>query len=147
MKVILLQDVPKIGKKFETKDVSDGYGRNFLLKNKLAEIATPEVVKKVNNIKKGIEDERISKESAVEKKIGKLPVGGVVIEAKANEEGKLFAGVRKEDLLSAMNKLGVEIESDYIIFEKPIRESGEKDILVKVGKKTFKIKLNIVSVK
>lgn len=147
MKVILLQDVSKIGKKFELKDVSDGYARNFLLKNKLAEFATPEAIQKIDRIKHKVEEDRRAKEDAVEKKINSLSESGLVVEAKSNEEGKLFAGVRKEDVLIAMKNAGIEIEDDYVIFEKPVKEAGEIDLPIRVGRKNFKVKLNIKAVK
>ena len=58
MKVILLKDVPKIGKKYDIKEVNNGYASNFLLPKKLAEVATPEKISKIENMKKGIELER-----------------------------------------------------------------------------------------
>lgn len=144
MKVILLEDVPKLGKKFDIKEVSDGYGRNFLIKNKFAELATFETIQKMDKLKIKAEEERRDREGAIEKKLSILGEAGITIEGKANEEGHLFAGIRKEDVLEALKKAGVEIDEELVIFEKPIKEIGEKEIVVKVGKKEFKIKLNIV---
>ena len=51
MKIILLKDIPKIGKKYDIKDLSDGYVRNFLLPKKLAEEATPNRIAKIEGMK------------------------------------------------------------------------------------------------
>ena len=57
MKVIFLEDVRNVGKKYDIKDVSDGYARNFLFPNKLAETATPEAIKKLESMKAAHEKE------------------------------------------------------------------------------------------
>ena len=147
MKVILLSDVPKIGRRYDVKEVSDGYGRNFLLKNKLAEIATPDIIKKIESNRIKAEEEKKKKESFVINKINELPETGLSLEAEANKEGNLFAGIRKEDIITVLRNNGAGILEEYLLFDKPIKESGEKELNFKVNGKNFKIKLKIVPIK
>ena len=61
MKIILLKDIPKIGKKYDIKDVADGYARNFLFINKLAEEATPNKISQIHGLKASQEKENQEK--------------------------------------------------------------------------------------
>ncbi len=145
MKVILLQDVPKIGRKFDVKDVADGYGHNFLLRNKLAEMATASVVKKYEDMRKKMEEEKKSKEAELIKKLASI--GELSLESKANEEGNLFAGIKKEEILKLFKDSGVELNENELIMDKPIKTSGEHEISVKVDSKVTKVKISIKAVK
>ena len=100
MKIILLKDVPKVGKKHETKEVPDGYGRNFLLKRGLAEIATASAIKRVEEIKKTAAVEKKIQEDLLMKNLEDLNDITITLKEKANEEGHLFAGIHKEEIIS-----------------------------------------------
>jgi len=141
MKVILLKDVPKLGKKFEVKDVSDGYGRNFLIKNKLAEMATKDSIKKAEENKNRLEEFKKAEEASTIKKLESL--GDVEIESKANEEGQLFAGIKKAEILEELEKRDIKIEEDDLVLEKPIKSIGEHDIDILLGGKKHKVKIKI----
>lgn len=106
MKVILLKDVAKLGKKGDTKDVSDGYARNFLLLQKLASPATPENIKK---IEEGIKSKKFQKEEEHKKfhaLRSALAERGIVIKKKAYKNGKLYAAVSAKDILEGIRVLG-----------------------------------------
>jgi large subunit ribosomal protein L9 len=106
MKVILLKDVRKVGKKFETKDVADGYALNFLIPRKLAEASTPSSMKKVENLKSRDAAEKKVQEDLLKKNLASF--NGVTIEMKenANEKGNLFKGIHKEEIIEALKKTG-----------------------------------------
>jgi large subunit ribosomal protein L9 len=126
MKVILLDDVRNIGKKYDIKDVSDGYARNFLFPNVLAEVATSAAIKKIEVMK--AEHDKEDKEAhayleALAKKINGTKIQFVL---KADKSGALFGSVNKETILKAMREhrlIGTErIDIDL---KHPIKESGE----------------------
>ncbi len=132
MKVILLQDVAKVGKKFEVKQVADGFGRNFLLKTGLATEANPAGLKRIAGLKsKQIQAEQITK---AEKEAFKQIIKGqvIVVKAKANQAGHLFAGLRKADIIKAcQDQIGKKIEANDLIIDEPIKMIGEYSVELK----------------
>jgi len=141
MKIILLKDIPKIGKKYEVKNVADGYAHNFLIKNKLAEMATDSAVGKIEELRKKSEAERTAKEAEIVKKLSGMEA--FVIEAKANEEGSLFAGIKKEDILKILKTHGIEVEEEDLLLDKAIKKTGDQEAVVMVEGKGHKIKFTI----
>ncbi|SFF31114.1 50S ribosomal protein L9 [Sunxiuqinia elliptica] len=134
MEIILLQDIQNLGSKDDLVTVKDGYGRNYLIPNKMAIVAT-ESAKKVlaENTKQRAHKEAKLKEEALtlaEKLQGKQ----VVIATKTSATGKIFGSVNTIQLAEAINKKGFEIDRKQIkIAEDTIKE---------VGKYTAKIKLH-----
>ncbi|MFA6183989.1 MAG: 50S ribosomal protein L9 [Parcubacteria group bacterium] len=140
MKVVLLEDVKKLGKAGEIVNVSDGYARNFLFPRGWAQIATPDVLKKVEKIKADSinkEKEELVKITNLAKEIRDKKI---VISAKA-KGGKLFgsidAGVIAKEI---KNQLNVEVDKTAIKLESPIKETGERKITIEFIKN---IKTNI----
>lgn len=142
MKVILLKDVAKLGKKYDVKTVADGYAINRLIPEGHAETATPKALKRVETIKLRDDAERKIKEDLLLKNLEDLKGVVVKISGKANEKGHLFAGIHKEALVPALKEqTRLDITPEYINLEKPIKEVGEHEVTVKVGGKeaTFKV--------
>jgi len=131
MKVVLIKDVSGFGKKGEIKNVSDGYGRNFLLKNKLAELLTPEVLKKLE-----LEKERQEKNaSGLNVKIfelkEKIEKTKLVIKSKIGETGHIFGSVSPAKISGELERMGIKIEKDQILTE-PIKTLGEHKVKIKL---------------
>lgn len=146
MKVILLQDVPKTGRKYEVKEIADGYALNFLIPRGLAKLATDKAVKELEDKKIKHDSEEKAKEEAFVSNIKELKDAVIVIKAKINEEGHLFAKIDKEDIVKAIkDQKTLEISDDFIILEKPIKEAGEHEIKVKANEESTTFKLNIIS--
>lgn len=134
MEIILLQDVQNLGSKDDIVAVKDGYGRNFLIPNKMAIVAT-ESAKKVlaENTRQRAHKEAKLKEEALAV-AEKLQNKEVVIATKTSSSGKIFGSVNTIQLAEAINKKGFEIDRKQIkIAEDSIKE---------VGKYTAKIKLH-----
>jgi len=128
MKVILLQDTPKIGKKFEIKNVADGFAINFLFPQKLAKLASEQTIKEIEITKKKYESEKELEIKEIKEILDKLK-DPIEIEVKTNEEGKLFAGLDKKEIGEALQeKLGIKINSEILQLDKPIKEIGEHKI-------------------
>ena len=130
MKIILLQDIPKIGRKGDIKDVNDGYARNFLLPKNLAGLATPEIVKnaQIKKLKIGINLEK--QKQSVKTTLEKIKGQKIIIEEKADEGGRLFAGVNKNRIKKELADKFGQIEEKDLKFDAPIKQTGEYKISV-----------------
>ena len=134
MEVILLQDIQNVGSKDDIITVKDGFGRNYLIPQKLAIVAN-ESAKKVlaENIKQRAHKEAKLVEEA-NKIAEKLQNKQVVIGAKTSSSGKIFGSVNTIMLAEAINKKGFELDRKQI--------SIKEDSIKEVGKYTAKIKLH-----
>lgn len=142
MKVIFLKDVPRVGQKYEVKDVADGYANNFLLPKKLAEMATAKTVTRIEMLKGADEVERKVREDLLMKNVGGLDGMTVTLKEKANEKGHLFAGIHNAELVKALKEqTRLELPPEALVLPQPIRETGEFDISVVIqGRKgVFKL--------
>ena len=134
MKIILLKDIPKIGNKFDIKNVSDGYALNFLIPNKLAEFAAFKKIKEIETMKLRYKDEDKLQEDLFIKNMKALNGIKIYMEEKANEKGHLFGGIHKEEIAVELKKQRhIDIKPKYIQLEHLIKEIGEFDISVKAG--------------
>lgn len=144
MKVILLQNVPKIGQKGDVKDLKEGYVRNMLLPNGLAKIATQGELNNLEKMAKKNEEYHnlvLSKVSDIFKK-----VEGQVVELKenTNEKGHLFAKVDKSEVISAVKKsLGFDLKEEWFDLD-PIKEVGEYEIDLKFEKLHKKMTVKVI---
>ncbi len=144
MKVILLKDVRKVGKRFDVKDVADGYALNFLIPQKLAEVSNPSNTKKLGSMKAQDELKRKVNEDLLVKNLKSLKDITVTLEENANEKGNLFKGIHKDEIVAALKAQGhLDITGEYIVLEKPIKEVGEYTIEAKVQDKSVEFKVVI----
>lgn len=132
MKVILLEDVAKLGKAGEVKEVSNGYGFNFLLPEGLAQLATPQAVAQA---KKLVEARRNELEQlTAELKAAALQVSGKKIALKKKtEKNKLFGSVSAHEIVRELEKIGVSVDSKAIVIDKPMKEIGTFPVVVNLG--------------
>lgn len=142
MKVIFLKDVPRVGKRNDVKEVNDGYAMNFLIPKKLAELATTKAINALEQQKKEMILERTMAEQALMKIMNEIKDKEVTIKGKANEIGHLFSAIHKKEIVEALKREHkIEINEDFLDLEKPLKETGEFDVTVKVKDKktTFKV--------
>ena len=145
MKVILLKDVAKLGKKFDIKTVSDGHGLNLLIPQKLAIIATSQALKQLELQKAQIEAEKKIHEELLAQNIKGLSETVLTIVGKANAKGHLFAGVHREEIaLELQKQTRLQVDPSFIQIEHPLKELGEHMIEVKAGGKSAKFKILII---
>ncbi|MFA4890069.1 MAG: 50S ribosomal protein L9 [Candidatus Paceibacterota bacterium] len=132
MRVILLHDVPNVGKKYEVKNVSDGFARNFLFAKKLAEVATTQTIQNIETKKKQDEQKKEVDKNILGKNIAALDEVKISIKEKTNEKGHLFAAIHTKEIAKALKEQKqIEIPEEMIGLEKPIKEKGEYKIKVK----------------
>ena len=134
MKVILQQDVKGQGKKGQLVDVSDGYGRNFLLAKKLAVLATPENVNTMKQQEKAKQAQMAAEKAEAQAIAKKLEELTVKIVAKAGEGGRLFGAVTAKEVSEALAaQHGVNIAKTKLVLDEPIKSCGGYKIKAKLG--------------
>lgn len=128
MKVILLHDVAKIGKKSQVMDVPDGYARNQLIPKGMAELATAANLKRIERqnaitvASQEANQNRFAGAVAILKgKIIKVPV-------EVNEKGNAFKAVSEKEITEAAKLIGADIEETMVLVDSPIKEAGEHRI-------------------
>ncbi|MES2059563.1 MAG: 50S ribosomal protein L9 [Patescibacteria group bacterium] len=146
MKVILQKDVPKIGKKYDVKEVSSGYSLNFLIPKGLAKAATPEALKKVEELRKVMAADMKVQEDLLSKNLHEIEGKEVEIKAKASDKGHLFASIHAEGISEAIKKsIGADIPASFIMLEKPIKETGSHNIEISASGKKATLKLVVAA--
>ena len=139
MKIILNQDIPKVGKKYEVKNVADGHALNFLIPRGLAESATAGALKKLETAKAVVAVEKKVQEDLLLKNLKSLDGAKIEIVEKANDKGHLFAGLHKEQIIPEIKKqTGLDVLPEFLILEKPIKQVGEQALEVKIQDQSAK---------
>ena len=145
MKVLLLEDVKKLGKAGESVEVSDGYAKNYILPKKLGREATNQVM---NNWKQQKASEANRKEMEKQQAIATvkdLETKVITMKEKAGQDGRLFGSVTAKDLAEALKQqYGVDVDRKKINLKDPIRAVGNYSVEIKlqaeaVGRLTVQI--------
>jgi len=145
MKVIFLKDVPGAAKAGETKDVPDGYARNFLIPNKLAVIATPAAKTQMEAQKQAAIRRQAQQEAELKALAGRIAGKTVRVSGKAGSEGQLYGSITNADVAAALSKmLGEEVDKRKIELAEPIRRTGSFEATVRLsGELTPGIKIEV----
>lgn len=145
MKVILLDDVAKVGRRGEVRDVSDGYARNFLIPKKLALGATAGNLKNLQYIKTQ-QDAKASRVKADAESLRER-IEALTYEERrqASEEGKLFGSVTAQDLVDFLEQHRIKIERRRVVLDEPIKALGESAVPIRLhAEVTAQLKVNVV---
>jgi large subunit ribosomal protein L9 len=131
MRVILLQDIDKLGKKYDIKEVKNGYARNFLIPRGLAKPATEKALKWLET-QKEIEEKKAEEElKRVQEVASAIDGQEVVIPVKVGEEGQLFESITTQKISERLKEIGFEIKKSQINLPEPIKELGEFPVKIK----------------
>jgi len=131
MRVILLQDIDKLGKKYEIKEVADGYARNFLLPKGLAKKAEKEALAWLE-AQKEIEAKRAEEElKKVQEAASSIDDQEVIIPVKVGEEDQLFESITSQKVSEKLKELGFDVKKIKIDLPEPIKELGEFPVKIK----------------
>ncbi|KKQ35423.1 MAG: 50S ribosomal protein L9 [Candidatus Nomurabacteria bacterium GW2011_GWB1_37_5] len=148
MKIILLKDVPKVGRKYDIKEVSDGYALNALIPQKLAEKATPEKITKLEKVKKETLISKEAEEKELVKSLQAIKGIELIMKAKASDlpagkagKGHLFSSIHKKDMIEKMKKdYNISLNEEAIKID-AIKEIGEFEVPIEVNGKKSSFKL------
>mgnify|MGYP000076129444 CR=1 FL=1 len=134
MKVILQQDVRGQGKKGEMIEVSEGYGRNFLLPRKLAVPATADAINTMNLKEKARKAEEARQKAEAEATAEKLKECMVKLTAKAGNGGRLFGAVTTKEISDALKaQHNVDIPKQKLVLDDPIKSFGTYQVKARLG--------------
>ncbi len=147
MKVIFLKDVARVGKRNDIKEISDGYAVNFLFPMGLAVPATDRAVAELKRHNNEIKVEREVQDDLLLKNLAEIKDKVITIKGKANEKGSLFSAIHKSDIIEAMHKEHhADIAEEFLVLDKPIKQTGVFEITVAVGQKKSSFKLVVEGV-
>lgn len=131
MLIILLKDVDKIGKKFEVKEVKDGYARNFLIPQGLAKQATKEAITWLETQKETEEKKAEESLKKIQDVASAVDDQEVVIQVQVGGEDQLFESVTSQKISDKLKELGFDIKKSQIELSQPIKETGEFPVKIK----------------
>jgi large subunit ribosomal protein L9 len=132
MKVLLIKDVYKLGRAGDVKKVADGYGRNFLLPQGLAVLATPGALKQVEHIRANATARRASLNNEMSSVAEVLTNAVVAFASKAGETGKLYGSITSQMITDAINQRYTLKLDRHQIETQPLRTLGEYKIKVRL---------------
>ncbi len=132
MKIILLDDVPKVGRRGEVREVSDGYARNYLIPRKLALSATAGNLQNLQHIKR--QQEAKASRVKADAEALRARIESLVCEERrqASEEGKLFGSVTAQDIVEFLAASGVTVERRRVLLDEPIKALGETTVPIRL---------------
>jgi len=147
LKVVLIQDVPKLGTKFQVVEVSEGYARNYLIPKGLAQPATPSLL---TEIEKRRQRERLREQHEIEKAQAiaqKLANIVVEIAVPAGEGGRLYHAVSAHEIVQKLKEQhGIEIDRNRVLLDEPLRSLGIHTVPVRLHRQVrTNFKVNIVA--
>ncbi len=131
-KLILLEDINGLGKAGDTVSVSAGYARNFLLPKKMALKASKGAVRQFEALKEKIEAKRRVELEEMQSLAARIAELEITISMNVGEDDKLYGSVTTHTIADEMTKLGVEMDHQKVILDKPIKELGAYDVTVKL---------------
>jgi len=148
IKIILLKDVPKLGSKFEIKNVNSGYARNLLFPRHLALPATENSLKKLDGLKR----KEKQNDTILNRQFDELNQETLrtilKFEEKASKEGKLFGSVDEEKIRKALSKKSAALNPEVKIeLPKPLKRIGDYEINLVFHNKKIPLKLSILALK
>lgn len=133
MKVILLQDIKGSGKKGQIVEVSDGYGRNYLLPRKLAKEATAEAINAMEKARDADKHREEVRKQEAERLSRELKGKVIQLEVKGGESGKLYGSVTNEQIAQALKaQYGIEVDKRRLEQDEPIKTAGQAFVTLKL---------------
>jgi large subunit ribosomal protein L9 len=145
MKVILLDDVNKLGRRGDVRDVSDGYARNFLIPKKLALTATAGNLNNLEHIRKQQEAKANRIKTDAESLRARIEALSFEDRRQASEEGKLFGSVTSQHIADFLAQQGIPVERRRIHLDDPIKTLGETSVEIRLhADVSAQLKVNVV---
>ncbi len=130
MKVVLKKEIKNLGKQGDIKEVADGYARNYLFPQNIAEPVTNVALARLAKEREGKAREAEEDLKRVEELITTLEGQSISFLAKASEEGVLYASISAQKIATKLKKKGFEVTKNNILLTEPIKELGDHEVIV-----------------
>lgn len=143
MRIILLKDVRKVGRKDDVKDVADGYAINFLLPQGLAVAASPEKVAALEKQHAEISAARAKEDAALDASVRSLRDVHIAVPARATPKGGLFKSITAADIAKAISSSGAAVPADRIMLPAPLKSTGEHRVTLRSANASSEIIVSI----
>lgn len=146
MKVILKENVASVGQKGSVVNVSEGYAINYLFARKLAQPATPQALKAVEQAQKHQTEKQAADAETLKTHLDALKNATITLSVKANEEGHLFAAIQPKDIVQAITtQKKITLDETHIRFTDPLKELGEHKLTIGTDDYSVSLNLNVTA--
>lgn len=132
MKIILMTDVPALGRRGDLKEVATGYARNFLLPKKLAVPATTANLQNVEQLKRQRVREEEKALTHAQATAGRIAALTLAVVERASEDGRLYGSVTAQDVLAFLEKNRIAVEKRRVLLEEPIKSVGDYRVPIRL---------------
>jgi large subunit ribosomal protein L9 len=132
MKIILMEDIPTLGKRGEVREVANGYARNYLLPKKMALPATPGNVKNLEHLKRQRERAESKVREAAQAAADRIGGLTLSVATRASEDGRLFGSVTAQDIVEFLEKNQLPVEKRRVQLEEAIKALGEYEVPIRL---------------
>lgn len=147
MKVILIKDVPALGRSGEVRDVKDGYARNYLLPRGLAAPATEANLQHLASARQAAQQREARALREADALKARLESLVVEVRARAGDEGRLFGSVTAQDIAEAIMARGIEVSRKQIELSEPIKTTGFYKIPIRLHhRQTAMVEINVIGI-
>jgi large subunit ribosomal protein L9 len=132
MKIILMDDVPSLGRRGEVREVATGYARNYLLPRKLALPATPANLQNLEHLKR--QRERVEHKAREEADVAARGIEALAlaVTTRASDDGRLYGSVTSQDVVEFLDKHGIAVEKRRVGLDEPIKALGEYRVPIRL---------------
>ena len=132
MKIILMEDVPALGRRGEVREVATGYARNYLLPKKLALPATPGNLQNLEHLKRQRERAENKAREAAQAAADRIAALELAVATRASEDGRLFGSVSAQDVVEFLERQRIPVEKRRVLLEDPIKALGEYQVPIRL---------------
>lgn len=132
MKLILKEDVEKLGKFGDIVNVSDGYARNYLIPKELAWGYEEKYLKEIENLRNRNESQKIKDKEKAEEKAKEIEANSITIQTEVGKDDKLFGSVTNIDIAEKLKEIGLEVEKKDIQIDEPIKKLGVYKVEIRI---------------
>ena len=135
MKVVFLEDVSNIAKAGDTKEVADGYARNYLIPKKLAAFVSPEATSRLESQLKARANKQAQLETELTEIANQLEGKEVILKARVGAKDRLYGSITSTDIAAELEKVtGITVDKRKIELDETIRKLGSFDVSIRLNK-------------